>query len=77
MSICISDNRQLLKYRPAEGVEGGDELLFTSLAIAVAYGVETRGVGHLGQVGEFVPHDVIAQVLRQEGDDIAEVNLAA
>ena len=59
------------------GAEGGGKLLFATVAVAVADGMEARGVGHLGEMGKLVPHDIVAQLLRKKCDDIAQMNLAA
>lgn len=41
--------------------EGGDKVLFTTIQIIVAEGVEAWRVIHLCEVGEFVAYDVFTQ----------------
>lgn len=43
------------------GVKG-----FLTVAVLVAEAVEAWAVVHFGKVGEFVKHDIVAQMLRQE-----------
>ena len=43
------------------GVKG-----FLTVAVLVAEAVEVWAVVHFGKVGEFVKHDIVAQMLRQE-----------
>lgn len=53
------------------GVKG-----FLTVTVLVAEAVETWAVVHFGKVGEFVKHDIIAQMLRQEQDDVGERNVS-
>lgn len=43
-----------------------------ALTVLVAEAVEAWAVVHFGKVGEFVKHDIVAQMLRQEQDDVGE-----
>lgn len=60
---------------PGVCAEVADEGGFGSVAVGVAEMVEARGVVHLGEVGELVADDVVAETLgeedekRREGDD--------
>ena len=49
------------------GVKG-----FLTVAVLVAEAVEAWAVVHFGKVSEFVKHDIVAQMLRQEQDDVGE-----
>ena len=45
---------------------------FLPVAVLITEKVEVWAVVHFGKVGEFVKHDIVAQMLRQEQDDVGE-----
>ena len=47
-----------------------DILFFEAVAVFVAQLVKARAVIHFGEVGEFVPHDVVAQMLGHKHEHI-------
>lgn len=61
----------------AEGVEGGDEAAFLSVAVLIAQGVKACVVGHFGKMGKFVPHYVIPKFLRHKHKHMTELDFPA
>lgn len=62
--------------RPGEFVEKADEEAFASTAVAVAERVECGCVARLGEVGEFVVDDVVAQLGGEEDVEVGEADAA-
>lgn len=57
---------------PGVGAEAGGEGGFAALAVLVAESVEAGAVVHLGEVGEFVVYDVVAEVVGEEDEGVAK-----